>query len=202
MSNVDPAGVVPPPDDSRQLDFPVLNNGVKLVGEALVPGASLLLEKHIAAGVTLGAVGVLGGAAFGSVFGPLGYLLARYGASVLSFSQSMERPTPPATNGAASTAQVVNEVRAMRSDFATVARAFAPAAQAFATAPAFAPAASFSATAAAPSDLSEQIAAALRKVVPEIAEATGDVVARSVRAVIEEERPATRARRPGTPATE
>jgi hypothetical protein len=38
---------------------------------------------------------VLGGAAFGPAFGPLGYVLARYGASAVSFSQSLEQPPPP-----------------------------------------------------------------------------------------------------------
>lgn len=110
MSN----GSVPPapanggkPSDDSKLDIGVLNNGVKLVGEALVPGASLLLEKHIGAGLLLGSAGLLGGAALGAAFGPLGYLLARYGASALSFSQSLQQP-PPATpaNGALVTATV------------------------------------------------------------------------------------------------
>jgi len=195
------------PDD-KQLDIKVLNNGVKLLGETLVPGASLLLEKHIGAGLALGAIGVLGGAAFGSAFGPLGYVLARYGASAVSFSQSLEQPPPPPKDGP-STKQMVSEVRAMRNDIASVASAFtrmAPPAQPtpFAApggvAPAFAAPGTFAQppafAAAASSDLSDQIAAALRKVVPEIATATGEVVSRSVRTVMEEERtPSGRTRR-------
>jgi hypothetical protein len=197
------------PDD-KQLDIKVLNNGVKLLGETLVPGASLLLEKHIGAGLALGAIGVLGGAAFGSAFGPLGYVLARYGASAVSFSQSLEQPPPPPKDP--NTKQMVNEVRAMRNDIASVASAFtrmappppqpAPFAApgTFAQPPAFAASGPFAQppafAAAASSDLSDHIAAALRKVVPEIATATGDVVSRSVRTVMEEERtPSGRTRR-------
>jgi hypothetical protein len=171
------------------LDNQVLNNGVKLLGESLVPGASLLLEKHITAGVMLGALGVIGGAAFGRVFGPLGYILARYGASAISFSQSVQDPPPPPPNGGVGSAPVVNEVREMRRDFATVASALSR------IAPAPPPTQPAAFTAAAQSDLSEQIAAALRSVVPEIATATGDAVGRSVRAAMKEATPTARTRR-------
>jgi K+-transporting ATPase c subunit len=92
-------GMVPPTTDpasteSNTLDIQVLNNGVKLLGEAVVPGAALLLEKQLSAGLVLGTLGLLGGAALGSVFGPLGYVLARYGASAVSFSQSIQDPPP------------------------------------------------------------------------------------------------------------
>jgi hypothetical protein len=88
-------GGTPSTNGNNQIDIPGLNNGVKLLGEAVVPGASLLLENHIGAGVLVGAAGLLGGAALGSAFGPLGYLLGRYGASVVSFSQSLQ--TAPTT---------------------------------------------------------------------------------------------------------
>jgi len=60
-----------------------------------MPGAALLLEKQLSAGLVLGTLGLLGGAALGSVFGPLGYVLARYGASAVSFSQSIQEPPKP-----------------------------------------------------------------------------------------------------------
>ena len=115
MAN-DPVPTPTPTPAPNALDMQVLNNGVKLLGESVVPGASLLLEKHITAGVLLGALGVIGGAAFGKMFGPLGYILARYGASAISFSQSVADPPPPTTttNGGASSAPVVNGMREMR----------------------------------------------------------------------------------------
>jgi hypothetical protein len=173
------------------LDIQVLNNGVKLLGESLVPGASLLLEKHITAGVMLGALGVIGGAAFGRMFGPLGYVLARYGASAISFSQSVADPPPPTTtNGGVGSAPVVNEVREMRRDFAKVASALSR------IAPPPPPAQPAAFAAAATSDLAEQIASALRSVVPEIATATSEAVGRSVRTVMRETgAPAARTRR-------
>ena len=98
MSNgngtANPTTTEPASTDDNKLDIQVLNNGVKLLGEAVVPGAALLLEKQLSAGLVLGTLGVLGGAALGSVFGPLGYVLARYGASAVSFSQSIQDPPP------------------------------------------------------------------------------------------------------------
>jgi hypothetical protein len=76
------------------LDVDVINNGVKLVGEAVVPGASLLLEKHISAGLLAAGVGVLGSAALGSLLGPIGYVLGRYGTSAASYALSLEQPPP------------------------------------------------------------------------------------------------------------
>lgn len=72
----------------------MINNGVKLVGEAVVPGASLLLEKHISAGLLAAGVGVLGSAALGSLLGPIGYVLGRYGTSAASYALSLEQPPP------------------------------------------------------------------------------------------------------------
>jgi hypothetical protein len=91
MANSDIPPTDPPPE---KLDIQVLNNGVKLVGETIVPGASLLLENHVGGGLTYAALGVLGGMALKSAFGPLGYILARYGASAASFSQSLQPPPP------------------------------------------------------------------------------------------------------------
>jgi hypothetical protein len=85
----------PVPNGDNKLDIQVLNNGVKLLGEAVVPGASLLLEKHIGAGLLMSGLGVLGAAALGTTFGPLGYILTRYGASAVSYSQSLKEPPPP-----------------------------------------------------------------------------------------------------------
>jgi hypothetical protein len=102
------------------LDIEVLNNGVKLVGEAVVPGASLLLERNVGGGLAMAALGVIGGMAAGSVFGPLGYVLARYGASAASFSQSLSpspkdaKDDPAAVAAAATTAATTAAMREMR----------------------------------------------------------------------------------------
>lgn len=102
------------------LDIEVLNNGVKLVGEAVVPGASLLLERNVGGGLAMAALGVIGGMAAGSVFGPLGYVLARYGASAASFSQSLSplpkdaKDDPAAVTAAATTAATTAAMREMR----------------------------------------------------------------------------------------
>jgi hypothetical protein len=106
------------------LDIEVLNNGVKLVGEAVVPGASLLLERNVGGGLAMAALGVIGGMAAGSVFGPLGYVLARYGASAASFSQSLNplpkdaKDDPATVTAAATTAATTAAMREMRAQMA------------------------------------------------------------------------------------
>src|SRR6266446_3538501 len=102
----------PTPPTPPTLDIEVLNNGVKLVGEAIVPGAALLMEKNVGSGLAFTALGELGGMAAGSVFGPLGYILARYGASAASFAQSIQ---PPPQNGP--TAKAVQENTAVVREF-------------------------------------------------------------------------------------
>jgi hypothetical protein len=76
------------------------SNGIKLLSEAVIPGGSLLLEKHIGSGVGAAAVGILGGAVMSAVFGPLGYLLTRVGASAVSYSAAVAPPPPPPTSPA------------------------------------------------------------------------------------------------------
>jgi hypothetical protein len=113
-------GTSTPATGTSGLDIEVLNNGVKLVGEAVVPGASLLLERNVSGGLAMAALGVIGGMAAGSVFGPLGYVLARYGASAASFSQSLEpspkdaKDDPAAVTAAATTAATTAVMREMR----------------------------------------------------------------------------------------
>jgi len=78
------------------MDIEVLNNGVKLVGEALVPGASLLFEKQIGSGLLLTTLGV---SRRRRVRIRIRAAWLRAGA-LFSFSQSLQ-PEPPAakTNG-------------------------------------------------------------------------------------------------------
>lgn len=72
-------------------------SGMKVVGELLLPGASLLTEGRYGSGAIAAAAGVVGGMLFGTVFGPLGYVLARYGTSAVAFYESLlpAAPAPP-----------------------------------------------------------------------------------------------------------
>jgi len=124
----------PVPNGDNKLDIQVLNNGVKLLGEAVVPGASLLLEKHIGAGLLMSGLGVLGAAALGTTFGPLGYILTRYGASAVSYSQSLKEPPPPD-----SSKKVVEAVGQALRENTAVLRDMRTAASMGAVPPAFAP---------------------------------------------------------------
>jgi hypothetical protein len=78
-------GTTPVTSPNDDPPLPALaSTGIKLLSEAVIPGGSLLLEKKVSSGVGAAAIGILGGAAMGAVFGPLGYLLTRVGASVVS----------------------------------------------------------------------------------------------------------------------
>jgi hypothetical protein len=156
------------PAPAPNLDIDVINNGVKLLGEAVVPGASLLMEKHIAAGLGATALGVLGSAALGSFLGPLGYILGRYGTSAAAFALSVQ---PPPTNGTAATAQAVAESAAAMSSSAQAMEAHTAAVRTTldTLATRMAQAQAFTPPPTASADLAEQIATALRRVMPELA---------------------------------
>jgi len=110
MSN----GTTPAPSPNDDPPLPALaSTGIKLLSEAVIPGGSLLLEKKVGSGVGAAAVGILGGAAMGAVFGPLGYLLTRVGASVVSYSSAIAPPpTPPKPPDIAPVVSGLNQLNA------------------------------------------------------------------------------------------
>jgi hypothetical protein len=74
------------------------SSGVKLIGETVLPGASLIAEGRWGQGVLLAALGILGGAAGGALLGPLGYLAVRFGASAVSYRESLATSASRATS--------------------------------------------------------------------------------------------------------
>jgi len=71
----------------------VLQNGIKLVGEVLVPGASQLLEGRVGKGVTAAGVGLGVPALSAMLLGPIAALIVGRGTSIavrlLSYSDSL-----------------------------------------------------------------------------------------------------------------
>jgi len=133
-------GTTPVTSPNDDPPLPALaSTGIKLLSEAVIPGGSLLLEKKVSSGVGAAAIGILGGAAMGAVFGPLGYLLTRVGASVVSYSSAIAPPPTPAkppdiapvVNGLhqlnATLAPIAAQISADRARFAPTAAAQAPA---------------------------------------------------------------------------
>src|ERR1700722_6540767 len=83
--------------DASQLPA-IASNGLMLLSEAVIPGGSLLLEKKVAGGLGVAAGGLIGSALMGAVFGPLGFLLTRYGASALSYASAVATPRTTTTS--------------------------------------------------------------------------------------------------------
>jgi hypothetical protein len=75
----------------------VVNNGIKLVGEPLLPGASELLEGRIARGAVAAGVGLAVPALSSAVLGPFAALLVGGGVSLgtrlLSYYDSLQPDT-------------------------------------------------------------------------------------------------------------
>jgi hypothetical protein len=132
-------GASTPPTDGRPVEATaeLAVNGVKLLGEAIIPGASLLVEKHVGAGLLATATAVLGGAGLGALMGPFGYILARYGASAASYWLSVQ-PPPPANGTTTRLAQsAINAAQEATQALRAFRTQAAPATQgAFAQAPA------------------------------------------------------------------
>jgi hypothetical protein len=119
MTNGTGNGTTPSPPDEPPLPV-VASNGIKLFSETIVPGGSLLLEKKVGNGLAIAGVGLFGAAALGAAFGPMGYLLARVGASALSYSTAIAPPPPPpnpnavaAAAATAATTAVTRQLSAM-----------------------------------------------------------------------------------------
>jgi hypothetical protein len=110
-----PTPVTPPPPPPP---FAAVSNGIKLIGEVLLPGASLLAEAQIAKGALFTALGVVGGYAGGSLLGPLGYFLLRYGASAMSYYESIPPTTTPSNGNVNVLTQAVNNSTAYVHDVA------------------------------------------------------------------------------------
>jgi hypothetical protein len=100
----------------------------------------LLLEKNVSGGVGAAAVGILGGAAMGAVFGPIGYLVTRVGTSVVSYASAIGKPVPvitppdlgPVVTGLNETNRSIHQLHAdlapIMTQLATERARFAPAA--------------------------------------------------------------------------